>query len=296
MTSFHMKTAVTVAFGALAVLSACTIPGGYRPPATTVPTGPGQSPTQIGPNPTAASITAARGPFSTATASALGASGFGGGTINYPTNAGSGRFGVVVVLPGFLNTGSVMSAYGARIASHGFVVLIANTNTVTDSPASRATQFQRALDWITMRSSVADRIDPNRQAVMGYSMGGGGALDAARQRGSLKAAVAMAPYESGTNYASVRVPIMIAACTGDSVATPQIMARPFYNSLSGPKAYFEISTGNHACPLASGNAIGTRAIVWLKRFVDGDTRYQQFLCPSPIAVTGATGWRSDGVC
>jgi dienelactone hydrolase len=275
--------------------AACTRPGPGSPTPTTVgppPSGePG--PAQKGPDPTAASVAAARGPFATATTSASGATGFGGGTIHYPTDPGT--YGAVVVLPGFINPGSVMNAYGPRLASNGFVVLIANTRSTTDLPSARASQFLAALDWLTTRSSVANRTDRNRTAVMGYSMGGGGALDAAKQRSSLRAAIPMAPWNTGGNYRGVQVPTMVVACTGDFVASPAGMARPFYESLSGPKAYFEVSSGNHGCPMTGSSAIGTRAVPWLKRFVDDDRRYDQFLCP-PMNVSGTTGWRSAAVC
>ena len=95
----------------------------------------------------------------------------------------------------------------------------------------------------------------------------------------------MAPWNSGASYGGVTVPTMVVACSGDTVATPSRMARPYYASLGGPKAYFEMRSGGHACPLGSATSIGTRAIVWLKRFVDDDTRYDQFLCPGPSGLS-----------
>jgi dienelactone hydrolase len=249
---------------------------------------------ELGPDPTVASITAARGPFATATASAPVGNGFGGGTVYYPTDAGT--YGAIVTLPGFLNAGSVMAPYGQRLASHGFVVLVANTNTVLDFPAQRATEGLAALDWLTQRSPVANRTDPGRQAIMGYSMGGGGTLAATQRRPSLKAAVGLAPWNIGTSYTGDRVPTMIVTCTGDVLATPATMGRPWYNQFSGPKAAFEMTAGNHGCPLMSAQAIGNRVLVWMKRFVDDDMRYQQFLCPQPVAAPGSTDWRIANVC
>jgi dienelactone hydrolase len=74
-------------------------------------------------------------------------------------------------------------------------------------------QLLAALDYLTGSSSVRTRIDPNRLAVAGHSMGGGGTLEAARTRPSLPTARQM--------------------------------------------------------------------VAWLKRFVDDDTRYDQFICPGP---------------
>ena len=279
-----------------AVIALTTVVVSCTRPAAPTPSTPGavEATAENGPDPTAASVTAARGPFAIATAAAPRGNGFGGGTVYYPTQAGT--FGVIASLPGFLNGGNVMAPYGQKLASNGFVVIVANTNTVLDFPAQRANQVLAALDWVMNRSTVAARIDKTRIGVFGYSMGGGGSLDAAKRNTNIKAVVGMAPWNIGTTYAGVRAAGMMVACTGDFVAPPASMARPFYTSLSGPKAYFEITAGNHACPLASTSPIGTRTLVWMKRFVDDDQRYQKLLCPQPVTVPGATGWQSANLC
>jgi dienelactone hydrolase len=286
------KTALAV--GAVAALitvgASCTRPAAQRPAAA----GMVEATAENGPAPTAASVAAARGSFQIATASVPAGQGFGGGTVYYPTQ--DGTYGVIASLPGFLNGGNVMAPYGQKLASNGFVVVVANTNTVLDFPAQRANQVLAALDWVMNRSTVAAKIDKTRIGVFGYSMGGGGSLDAAKRNPAIKAVVGMAPWNIGTTYGGTKAAGMIVACTGDVVAPPASMGRPFYTSLTGPKAYFEITAGNHACPLASTSPIGTRTLVWMKRFVDDDQRYQQFLCPQPVTVSGATGWQSANVC
>jgi dienelactone hydrolase len=307
--SMRIRKAAFAAGGVAALMAlgaSCTMPSRPSgPSATTMPGMPGMdhgdgaaadpgdggTGNQKGPDPTAASVTAPRGSFPIATASASGGTGFGGGTIYYPTAAGT--YGTIVSVPGFLNPGSVMAPYGQKLASNGFVVLVANTNTVGDLPAQRATELMAAMNWLTTRSSVANKTDKNREGVFGYSMGGGGSLIATKQNPSLKAAVGMAPWNTGGNFAGDRVPVMIAACTGDVLATPATMGRVWYNQLSGPKAYFEMSAGNHACPLISTGPIGNRTLVWFKRYIDGDTRYQKFLCPEPITAAGSTGWKTN---
>jgi predicted dienelactone hydrolase len=76
-----------------------------------------------GPDPTVSALEASRGPFTirTTTVSRLSASGFGGGTIYYPTSPGS--YGAVAVSPGFTAYQSSISWIGERLASHGFVVI-----------------------------------------------------------------------------------------------------------------------------------------------------------------------------
>ena len=78
---------------------------------------------------------------------------------------------------------------GPWLASHGFVVIGIETNSRNDFDTARGTQLLAALDYLTQQSPVRNRVDPNRLAVAGHSMGGGGALSAAIRRPSLKAAV-----------------------------------------------------------------------------------------------------------
>ncbi|HET6787836.1 MAG TPA: hypothetical protein VFH49_07735, partial [Aquabacterium sp.] len=59
---------------------------------------------QIGPNPTEASLEATAGPFATANTKVATPSGYGSGTVYYPTTAG--QYGLVVVAPGFTETQS----------------------------------------------------------------------------------------------------------------------------------------------------------------------------------------------
>jgi cutinase len=242
------------------------------------------NPFQRGPNPTESSIEALRGPFATAQTTVSSAvSGFGGGTIYYPTSTAEGTFGAVAIAPGFTADQTSLSWLGPRLASQGFVIFTINTNSRLDFPPSRATQLMAALRYLTQSSSVRTRIDASRLAVMGHSMGGGGTLIAADDNPQLQAAIPLAPWNTSTNFSGVSVPTMVVACESDTVAPVAAHASPFYNSIpsASEKAYLEIDNGSHFCPNASNTNIAKYAISWLKRFVDNDTRYEQFLCPPP---------------
>ncbi|WP_457810419.1 poly(ethylene terephthalate) hydrolase family protein, partial [Streptomyces griseus] len=47
------------------------------------------------------------------------------------------------------------------------------------------------------------------------------------------------------------------------------------------KAYLELRGASHFTPNTSNTTIAKYSISWLKRFIDNDTRYEQFLCPLP---------------
>ncbi|MGM1063017.1 poly(ethylene terephthalate) hydrolase family protein [Saccharothrix sp. Mg75] len=243
------------------------------------------NPYERGPAPTTASIEASRGPFATATTTVArsSATGFGGGTIYYPTSTAEGTFGAVAISPGFTASQSSVSWLGPRLASQGFVVITIDTLSTLDQPDSRGTQLLAALDYLTRTSSVRTRVDATRLSVMGHSMGGGGSLAASRTRPTLQAAIPLAPWHGTKSWSAVRVPTMVIGAESDTVAPVSSHSEPFYTSLtSAPdKAYLELNGASHSAPTSSNTTVAKYSVSWLKRFVDDDTRYEQFLCPAP---------------
>lgn len=167
-----------------------------------------------------------------------------------------------------------------------------NTKWEGDEPTSRATQLIAALNYVVRQSNQAgspiyQKVDPNRRGVMGWSMGGGGALIAARDNPSLKGVIPLAPWTSSpSNFSGVTVPTLIVGCEADILAPVNIHALPFYNSFSSslPKAYIEFSKDGHFCVTTDNDhyaTLGKYGIAWMKRFLDNDIRYEPFLCGAP---------------
>jgi predicted dienelactone hydrolase len=253
------------------------------------------NPFERGPAPTLSSIQATRGSFavSQTSVSSLTASGFGGGDIYYPTSTSAGTFGAVAIAPGYTASRSSMAWLAPRLASQGFVVFNIDTLTRSDQPASRGRQLLAALDYLTQRSTVRTRIDASRLAVVGHSMGGGGTLEAAKSRPELQAAVPLTPWNLDKTWPEIRTPTLVIGAENDSVAGVSSHAIPFYNSLpaSLDKAYLELNNASHFAPNSSNTTIAQYSISWLKRFVDDDVRYEQFLCPAPRVGTTISDYR-----
>jgi dienelactone hydrolase len=137
---------------------------------------------------------------------------------------------------------------------------------------------------------VKNKVDPNRTAVMGHSMGGGAAIEATNTRPTLKASVPMAPWDGTKTWPNAVTPTLIIGAQNDTVAPVADHAIPLYNGLTGviDKAYLEIAGASHSVT-NSDNALTSRfAVAWMERFLNNDAYYGQFLCPPP-ATGGTTG-------
>jgi pimeloyl-ACP methyl ester carboxylesterase len=114
-------------------------------------------------------------------------------------------------------------------------------------------------------------------------MGGGGALEAATDRPSLQAAIPLQPWHNTKAWPNVQVPTLIVGAENDTTAPVAAHAEPFYTSMTGApeKAYLELNNADHRVSTAGDTTQAKYMIVWLKRYVDNDTRYEPFMCPTP---------------
>jgi dienelactone hydrolase len=256
-----------------------------------------ENPYQRGPDPTSSSIRDDDGPFTTSSTGVSFASGFGGGRIYYPTDTSQGTFGAVVIAPGYTATSGLYSGLADRVASHGFVAFAIDTNTTLDFPDSRGRQILAAVDYLTGQSSVRNRIDADRVAVAGHSMGGGGTLAAADERPSLKAAVPLQPWHSDKTWGGVSVPTMIIGAENDTIAATGSHSERFYDSIpsSTEKAYVELNGASHLAANSNPDDQGAAMVTWLKKYVDEDARYDQFLCPPPSS-SDYSEWEDSYTC
>jgi triacylglycerol lipase len=233
---------------------------------------------QNGPAPTLAALKA-DGPYAVSSQTLTG-TGFGGGTVYSPNTAG--KYAVVVVCPGFVSGQDSMAAMSKRLATHGFVVATIVTNTLLDFPSSRATQLLAALKAVTALKTgpVAGKMDTTRQVVSGWSMGGGGTLEAAGVTPGLVAAVAFAPWDTATTkMTSLTVPIAIFGGTADVIAPVATHSQKFYDAIPATtrKLFGNVEGANHFFPNTAVEPVSYNNISWIKRFADGDTRYSTFL-------------------
>ncbi len=260
------------------------------------PASAADNPYQRGPDPTVASVAATYGPFATAQLTVPAGNGFNGGYIYYPTDTSLGTWGAVAIVPGYSALFANEEAWmGPRLASFGFVVIGIETLSRTDGADARGTELLAALDYLTQRSAVRDRVDANRLAVMGHSAGGAGTLLAAMQRPSLKAAIGLAPGSPTglSSLANDRVPTLIVGGQNDPTVTPTYLNN-LYATLPAAtqSAYVQLSGADHLFFTRANDTEIRRLTPWLKVFLDNDTRYAQFMCPSLLDNTGVSMYRA----
>ncbi len=243
-----------------------------------------------GPAPTDAWISA-KGPFALGTSRLPSSSAYGSATTVYhPTDRSVGRYGLVVLCPGFVSSASLYAGIAQQIASHGFVVAVVSTKSLFDQPKARGEQLVAVMKAVIAQNAVqavpyAGLVDTHRVAFMGHSAGGAGTFYAAATRPELKALVGLMAGEPSTNltpFAGIRIPTLVLTAENDALANS--WSKPYYESLDGsyPATWVEIAGANHlslwtTASTASQARVGKYALAWVKRFLDEDTRYTPFV-------------------
>jgi dienelactone hydrolase len=213
---------------------------------------------------------------------------FADATIYYPVGT-PGPIGGVVIAPGLTERQRHIEWWGPRLASHGYAVLVMDTNDPRERPDARAAALVAGIRLLRSEGSrtggrLVGRIATDRMAVMGHSMGGGGALRAAAEHGEMvRAAIPFAPWEPEADLSRVSVPTLIIAAEDDEVAEVEAHAWRHFQAIPATtqKVYMEVEGGDHfLADTERGDdlaTIGRYAIAWLKLHLDGDVSYRDFL-------------------
>ncbi|MGW1786293.1 poly(ethylene terephthalate) hydrolase family protein [Streptomyces sp. NPDC002143] len=245
--------------------------------------GGGTSPGNGIPDPTTASLEATNGPLSTANYTVPTPSGYGSGTVTYPTAGGS--YPGIVLMPGYQGTQQNLQWLAPRLASWGFVVINVGTTTLTDDPESRGRQISAAAtQLLALGNATGNPLSGKLNGTLGaagHSMGGGGVMAALRDDSRFRAGVPTAPYHPNGNFSAVTEPTFFMTCQSDPVAHGNTYAVPWYNSMTqAEKLYIEVP-GDHLCPMTGyGNKAkqGKWVVSFFSHWLRADTRFSPFLC------------------
>jgi hypothetical protein len=192
------------------------------------------------------------------------------------------------------------------IASHGFVIIACN-----DTQAERPC-LSDGLDWLVEQDSAAGalqgKLDITREVTVGYSWGGGAAIDTA-DRPNVKATVSLhgMPPRVTSAFDDMHSPLLLFTSTGDSFVTAAGYVTPNYEKSTVQTFYatLEDSAAGHLYVVDEGAAVciggvlglgacATAAeeqaptIAWLRYWACGDQNAARFffgddctLCSAP---------------
>ena len=242
-----------------------------------------------GDDPTETSIQA-QGSFAvTSYTDAPASTGYRASTIYYPTDAPPPFVGVAAV-PGLNGVQRSVNQWGTFLASHGYVVMVIDTNSTSEQPSQRSAALLAAIGTLKAENARAGGALSGKMSdcmvIMGHSMGGGGTIMAANANGPLlKGAIGLSPYGGGQSASNIVVPTLLFVATGDPLSTPGTHVKPAYQAIpeGTAKMYLEFPGNSHDIaqyPIGmrpTDSIVARYGLAWLKFNVDGDARYRQFL-------------------
>jgi len=150
------------------------------------------------------------------------------------------------------------------IASHGFVIIACN-DTQAERPCLSA-----GLDWLVEQNGsageLAGKLDTTREVTIGYSWGGGAAIDTA-DRPNVRATVSLhgMPPRVATAFTAMHAPLLLFTSTGDSFVTARQYVTPNFESSQVPTFYATLADSNagHLYVVDGGAAVCIGGILGL---------------------------------
>jgi pimeloyl-ACP methyl ester carboxylesterase len=99
----------------------------------------------------------------------------------------------------------------------------------------------------------------------------------------LQAAIPLTPWNLSKNFGDLETPTLIIGAQRDNIAPVRTHSERFAASLPNgvSSGYLELAGASHFAPNVPNATISSMSVAWLKRFVDDDTRFEQFICPGP---------------
>lgn len=283
-----MKTRLLVAALAAGLLAACA---GVQtaPTAGASVLAPVSNYTDFGPfTPVVEANTGPDGTYTIVRPQTLGANGF--------------RHAPIIFGPGIGGAMDSMADLQRRIASHGFVII----GRQLDGPPRDAENNRRmiaGLDWLIAQNSTGGsifegKLDVNRAASMGYSVGGTGAVDI----GAHKAIVTVISIHGHSAEAPLHGTALLIGGTNDVMRDGRSWLAPTYEALQVPTFFALVKDANHGYPsrAVDGVQAGVEApamVAWLRYWIYGDQGARKYffgddcvLCTDPWTGTQRKNW------
>lgn len=230
-------------------------------------------------------------------------------TICYPCEMDSEDYPAVAVSGGFSNTKEQMLDYAEALVDNGYIVIGV---TPKGNFSTNHTYFRKALTEAFNKlkahdanpeSPIYNKVDKDRMAQVGYSMGGAAALmNAQGDTGEIKASVGICPYYPGVNSTSlnqVTNSTMLITGTADMVAAPSNVVKMKDSILSGDHGrllFTSLQGLSHLDPVSGMGSAEKHAriieytVAFLNAELQGDLEAESVISGDIQAQHEADGW------
>ncbi len=185
-------------------------------------------------------------------------------------------------------TGSTPITYAGflrHLASHGFVVVAANTPSAGNGRAMVDCVDQTLAEY-------ADNVDPDRIGASGHSQGGGGAIMAGQDE-RLTTTAPMQPYVNGLGHIrssqrNQNGPMFLMSGSNDTIASPQLNQRPVFNRANVEVFWGILQGAGHTVPTGNAGAFRGPATAWfLYQLMDDKEAAEVFVGPDCTLCTSS---------
>ena len=233
------------------------------------------------------------GPFTKCTYSgdSLDSDGYSSALVYYPCERGSGPFAATTLTSGWAGSKENMSWLADQVVTHGFIIIAMTPNnryiwgTEEWVEAHNAGVSKLLAENNRTSSPLYRLVDTDKLCVMGYSMGGGGALKASNELGGqIKTTIALAPWEDDYDtdmYDNIHNATVCFTGTDDSLA-PSSNVKKMYDYLPFyiPRAYIDFDGAGHFDWVTGYTTYHekfmTLVIAWMKAYLDDEEGYLDF--------------------
>lgn len=212
--------------------------------------------------------------------------GYGSARVSYPCGLDS-EAPAITLTGGYTNVKEQMYWLADHLTSHGYIVISITPYNIFGTPtvwkhAHRAGIRELLAQDGTWWSPIRNRVDRDKLGVMGFSMGGGGALLAAGELGdSIRSVTALAPYVEDERpfYANISANAQVIGGSWDQTSRASAVAS-YYESLPAdiPRNLSIMRYMTHIDWVGFPSSLKNRAKImitaWLNRHLDGEKKYE----------------------
>ena len=194
-------------------------------------------------------------------------------------------------------TGASPTTYRSLLdhwASHGFVVIAANT-----SNPGTGTQMRGCIDYIVDQNNrstgtYANKLDINRIGAAGHSQGGGGSIMTG-QDSRVSVTAPFQPYtielgHSRSSQSNQNGPMFLMTGGVDVIAGPTLNALPVFSRANVPVFWGERRTASHFEPVGNGGDFRGPSTAWFRYHLMDDQSAESVFYGSNCGLCNDFGW------